>query len=213
MKIVIPAKAGIQSQAFTGFRVKHGMTDSIFGTRHQIKMHKAIFLDRDGTVNEDVGDLYSPNKLIFIPGAIEALRSLQQKFLLFIVTNQSGIGKNIFSEDEYLKFNEHFIRLLNNCGVTIKQAYCCPHRKEEDCICRKPNQYFIREAEKRYGIDVPSSYVIGDHPHDAEMAYRVRAGSVYLLTGHGRKHLQELNFEPDFIADDIFEASLWIMSR
>jgi D-glycero-D-manno-heptose 1,7-bisphosphate phosphatase len=176
-------------------------------------MHKAIFLDRDGTINEDVGDLYSPDNLIFIPGAIEALKSLQQNFLLFIVTNQSGIGKNIFSEDEYLKFNEHFIRLLNSRGVTIRQVYYCPHRKEENCICHKPNQYFIREAEKRYDIDVPNSYVIGDHPHDVEMAYSVGAGSVYLLTGHGKKHLQELNIEPDFIAHDIFEASLWIMSK
>lgn len=176
-------------------------------------MNKAIFLDRDGTINEDVGDLYSPDKLIFIPRAIEALRCLQQRFLLFIVTNQSGIGKNVFSKDDYLKLNEYFIRRLNGSGVTIREVYYCPHRKEENCICRKPNQYFIREAESKYGIDVPNSYVIGDHPHDAEMACKVGAGSVYLLTGHGKKHLQELDFEPDFIADDIFEASRWIRSK
>lgn len=73
-----------------------------------------------------------------IPWAIEALKSFQQKYLLFIVTNQSGIGKNIFSKVQYLKFNKHFIRLLNSSGVAIKHAYYCPHRKEEGCICRKP---------------------------------------------------------------------------
>lgn len=176
-------------------------------------MHKAIFLDRDGTINEDVGDLYSSDKLIFIPRAIEALKILQKKFLLFIVTNQSGIGKGVFSKDEYLQFNEYFIRLLNSYGVTIEQVYYCPHRKEENCICRKPNQYFINEAEKRYSIDVRNSYVIGDHPHDAEMAFDAGARSVYLLTGHGKKHLEELIIEPNFIAEDIFEASFWITSR
>ncbi|MBM4135513.1 MAG: HAD family hydrolase [Nitrospira sp.] len=176
-------------------------------------MHRAIFLDRDGTINEDVGDLYLPEKLIFIPRAIEALRILQKRFLLFIITNQTGIAKNAFSEKEFLHFNGYFIQLLNRYGIDIKQVFYCPHGKEENCICRKPNQYFIREIEKRYSIDLRNSYVIGDHPHDAEMAYNVGAGSVYLLTGHGRKHIQELSLEPDFIADDIYEASLLIMSR
>lgn len=175
-------------------------------------MHKAIFLDRDGTINEDVGDLYSPDKLIFIPNAIEALKILQQEFLLFIVTNQSGIGKNAFSENEFLQFNEYFLRVMDGYGVNIRKVFYCPHRKEESCICRKPNPYFIEKAKKNYRLDVHNSYVIGDHPHDVEMAYNVRSGSVYLLTGHGKKHLQELTIKPDFIAKDIFEAAQWIMS-
>lgn len=176
-------------------------------------MRRAIFIDRDGTINEDVGELFSPDKLIFIPRAIEALEILQQRFILFIVTNQPGIGGNVFSEETFLQFNEYFIGLLNSYGITIKQLFYCPHRKEDNCICRKPNQYFIREAEKRHGTDLQSSFVIGDHPHDAEMAYKVGANSVYLLTGHGKKHLHELTIEPHFIANDIFEASLWIMKK
>lgn len=176
-------------------------------------MDRAIFLDRDGTINEDVGDLYSPEKLIFIPRAIEALRILQERFLLFIITNQPGIAKNAFSEKEFLQFNEYFIQLLNSFGINIKQVFYCPHRKEENCICRKPNLYFIRVAEKEHCLDIRNSYVIGDHPHDAEMAYKVGSGSVYLLTGHGKKHIQELTIKPDFIANDIFEATVWIISR
>ena len=175
-------------------------------------MQKAIFLDRDGTINEDVGDLYSPDRLVFIPHALEALRILQKRFLLFIVTNQSGISKNVFSEKEFLQFNDYFIDLLKSYGITIEQVFYCPHRKEENCICRKPNPYFIRKAKKDYHLDMLNSYVIGDHPHDAEMACKVGAGSVYLLTGHGKKHLQELNIKPDFIANDILEATLWIMN-
>lgn len=169
-------------------------------------MHKAIFLDRDGIINEDVGDFCSLEKLIFIPRAIEALRILQKRFLLFIVTNQSGIGKKVFSEEEFLQFNKYFETLLKDEDVTIKHIYYCPHTKEENCICCKPSQYFLRQAEKDYDIDLVNSYVIGDHPHDIEMSARVGAGSVYLLTGHGKKHKQELSAEPNFIADDLYGA-------
>jgi len=71
-------------------------------------MNKAAFLDRDGTINEDVGDFYSPEKLVFIPRALEALKILKERFLLFIVTNQSGIGKQIFREEEFLRFNDYY---------------------------------------------------------------------------------------------------------
>lgn len=178
-------------------------------------MNKAIFLDRDGTINEDVGDFCSPEKLIFVPRAIEALKILQERFSLFIITNQSGIGKNLFSEEEFLQFNKHFKTLLKNEGITIKEIYYCPHTKEENCICRKPNTYFLRQAEKDCGIDLKKSYVLGDHPHEVEMARKVGAGSVYLLTGHGAKHEQELELstQPDFIANDIYEAAIWIIER
>ena len=93
----------------------------------------------------------------------------------------------------------------------MQRVFYCPDTKEDNCIWRKPKQYFIREAEKMYGIDLHRSYVRGDHPHDAGMAYTVGASSVYLLTGHGKKHLQELTIKPTFIANDIFEGSFWIM--
>ena len=161
-----------------------------------IKIHRAIFLDRDGT---------------FIPRAIEALKILQEKFLLFIVTNQSGIGKNIFSKEEFVRFNKHFNRLLNKEGVTIKKTYYCPHIKEEDCACRKPKPYFLKEAEHTCHIDLVNSWVLRDHPHDIEMAHRVEAGSIYLLTGHGKKHKKELSVQPDLVADNLYEAAIWIM--
>lgn len=112
--------------------------------------------------------------------------------MLFIITNQSGIAKKIFSEDRFLWFNDYFNKILRNQDVIIKQIYYCPHTREDNCICRKPKPYFLRKAEKDYEIDLKKSYVIGDHPHDMEMAHRIRAGAVYLLTGHGRKHRQEL---------------------
>jgi histidinol-phosphate phosphatase family protein len=177
------------------------------------KINKAVFLDRDGTINEDVGDLYSMDKLIILPNAFEALKILQKHFLLFVVTNQSGIGKKIFSEKQYLEFNRYFHELLKSEGINLNHIYCCPHKKEDNCLCRKPKPYFLMEAKKDYNIDLKNSYVIGDHPHDVDMGHRVGAHSVYVLTGHGKKHMHELIHEPSFVADDLYVAAYWILEK
>jgi len=173
-------------------------------------MNRAAFLDRDGTINEDVGDLWTRENLVFIPGALDAMKKLAVHFDLFIVTNQSGIGKKIFSEEEYQRFNDYYIGLLSAEGVRIREVYHCPHRKEDACACHKPNPYFLEQAAQAYGVDLKRSYVIGDHPHDIEMGQAVGAGAVYVLTGHGRKHRRELSVIPDCIADDLYQAAVWI---
>lgn len=185
-------------------------SSAVIGKAELLRMNRALFLDRDGTINEDVGNLYSEDKLIFIPRAIEALRILQKRFLLFIVTNQSGIGSNIFSEADFRGFTGSFDRLLKREGITVRHTYYCPHKKEDSCICRKPSPYFLKEAQRQYKIDTGNSFVIGDHPHDIEMAHKVDAKSIYLLTGHGQKHRKELVLAPDFIADNLYEAVSYI---
>ena len=173
----------------------------------------AVFLDRDGTINEDVGNLYLPEKLVFIQGAIEALQLLQEKFFLFIITNQSGVGKGAFSRDEYRRFNDYFINTLKTFGITIKEVFSCLHAKEEQCICYKPSPYFVEQAKKSYDLDISHSYCIGDHPHDIEMAKRAGAHSIFLLTGHGIKHKNELTARPEHIADNLYQAALLIRGR
>ena len=176
-------------------------------------MNKAVFLDRDGTINEDVGDLYSPDQLVFIPHAINALKLLQDEFLLLIVTNQSGIGRGVFSESQFSDFDDYFHGVLNGKGIKIQHTYCCPHTKEKFCVCRKPNTHFLEIAQKRYEIDLSESYVIGDHPHDIEMGCSAGMKSVYVLTGHGKKHRKDLNIEPNLIAPNLWEAATWIMQK
>jgi histidinol-phosphate phosphatase family protein len=178
-------------------------------------VNKGIFLDRDGTINEDVGDLFLQERLVFIPRAIEALKILQEAFLLFIITNQTGIGNNAFTLEEYTRFNEYFLSCLKNESIDIKQVYCCPHIREDNCACRKPKPHFIYKAAEDYDIDLRGSYVIGDHPHDIEMARKAGAGAIYLLTGHGAKHRPELEMlpPPDVISNNIHEAALWIMGQ
>ena len=175
-------------------------------------MNKAVFLDRDGTINEDVGYFCSLDKLKFIPRAMDALRILQKRYVLFIVTNQSGVARNIFTEEELIKFNQEFENILGDQGIHIEKTYYCPHLKEDGCGCHKPSSFFLGQAAADYSIDLKSSLVIGDHPHDIEMAHAVGARSVYLLTGHGRKHREELENikEPDLIPENIYEAAIWV---
>lgn len=173
-------------------------------------LENAIFLDRDGTINEDVGDLCTIEKLIFIPDALKALRILQKKFLLFIITNQAGISKEIFTESDFLKFNKKYIKILEKNGIKIMRVYYCPHTREEKCLCQKPNPYFVKKAEKEFNLNRNKSFVIGDHPSDVEMGYNMNIKTVYLLTGHGKKHLRELKIKPNLIAKNIYEATLLI---
>ncbi|MBD3245821.1 MAG: HAD-IIIA family hydrolase [Candidatus Omnitrophica bacterium] len=173
---------------------------------------RAVFLDRDGTINDDVGYFCSLDRFRFIPGAVEALRSLQKEFTLFIVTNQSGVARKIFSEDELITFNRQVEDLLRACGIEITRTYYCPHLRQDRCQCCKPSPFFLREAAKQYDIDLRRSFMIGDHPHDIETAAAAGAGSVYLLTGHGPKHRSQLRVPPDLVAANISEAAEWIIS-
>lgn len=175
-------------------------------------MRKAVFLDRDGTINEDVGYICSIEKFLVIPKAIDALKLLQKDFELFIITNQSGVSKKIFSEEDLVLFNRQVENFLAEQGVNIKKTYYCPHVPEDRCHCRKPSPYFMRKAAEEYDVSLKQSFVIGDHPHDMEMASVVGAKSVYVLTGHGKKHISELRIQPDLLANDIYEAANWIFS-
>lgn len=176
-------------------------------------MNRAVFLDRDGTINEDVGALCSKDKLIFIPRAIEAMKILQEQFQLFIITNQAWIGKKVFSKEEYLVFSRYFESVLKDNGIAIKHIYYCPHIKEEGCICRKPNPFFIKEAERDYDIDLKKSFIVGDHQSDIETGLELGLSSIYVLTGHGMDGVDGLSVQPDHIAGNVYEAAGWIMDR
>ena len=176
-----------------------------------VQKYAALFLDRDGTINEDVGDLYRIEDLVFIPRSLDALRILQHHFLLFIITNQSGIGRGSFSEEEYFAFRSEYDRVLRDAGIEIIETLHCPHIPEDRCSCRKPSSHFIDLLTDKYNIDLQSSFSIGDHPGDVEMGQARGARGIYLLTGHGRKHRDELITAPDYIADDLFSACDYIL--
>jgi len=175
--------------------------------------NKAIFLDRDGTINEDVGYLYKIEDLELIPGSLEAMRLLQKDFLLFVITNQQGISQKVFSEEDFLDFNKRFLDVLEENGINIEEVYFCPHTKEDNCNCRKPKTFFIEKAEKDYCLDIKNSYIIGDHSSDIETGLNLDIRTIYLLSGHGKKHVDQLKTKPDHIAEDLYQAALWIRDK
>jgi histidinol-phosphate phosphatase family protein len=152
----------------------------------------AVFLDRDGTLIEDCGFLGDPKQVKFFPETIPALHRLKDEFELFIVTNQRGVAEGVTSLADVNRVNDHVVRVLQEAGITIRAVYCCPHRREEGCECIKPKPFFLRQAEREHGIDLARSFAIGDHPHDVELAANAGARGIFVLTGHGTKHRDEL---------------------
>lgn len=175
-------------------------------------MSKAIFLDRDGVINEDPGYVHKIKDLKFYPGIFKALNLLKKEFIFIIITNQSGIGRGYYTEDDFHKFNSKVVNELKKQKIEIKKTYYCPHHPDEKCSCRKPNISSIKQAEKEFNIGLKSSWVIGDHPHDIEMGKNAGCSSIYLLTGHGVKHLGEARkLNPDYIAAEMSQAAGYIL--
>ena len=137
-------------------------------------MNKAVFLDRDGTINVEKHYLYRIEDFEFLPGVVAALRTLQQAgYLLIIITNQSGIGRGYYTEANFLKLNDWMVNKLKQEGVTIDDVYYCPHLPDaeveayrQDCGCRKPKLGMYRQAELDHNILLSQSYAIGDKIRD-----------------------------------------------
>lgn len=165
----------------------------------------AVFLDRDGTLIEDGGYLRDPAAVQFFPDTITALRRLADTYAFFIVTNQRGVAEGITPWADVARVNAHVVGVLQEAGIFVRAVYVCPHRRADDCACIKPKPFFLHQAEREHGIDLSRSFVVGDHPHDVELAARVGARGIYVLTGHGQKHRQELTV-PCFIVPGIAEA-------
>jgi len=153
---------------------------------------RAIILDRDGVLIEDKDYSYKIEDLEILPGVIKGLKQLQSNFIFFIVTNQAGIGKGYYTLEDFHKYNNHLISILKDNHIKIEKTFFCPHVKEDNCDCRKPNPKFIKEIANQWDIDLESSWMIGDHPSDIQFGINGGCKTVYMITGHGEKHLQDL---------------------
>ena len=175
-------------------------------------MKAAVFLDRDGTLIEDRGYLRQKEEVCFYPFTLAALKRLQPSYLLFIVTNQTCISEGIASREEVDAVNRHVVECLSREGIVISGTFVCPHTKEEACLCRKPNPYFIREALKTHPFDLARSYTIGDHLSDVLLGSNAGCTGLYVLTGHGEKHQKEVPPSTP-IFKNLLEASEWIVAQ
>ena len=135
-------------------------------------MKKAIFLDRDGTINNNCDHYYiwKKEELLLNPGVCEALATLQKRgYMLIVISNQGGISKGEFGMAEVEALHEHLRSLLEAEGVHLDEIYYCPHHHMvENCLCRKPQPLMIQKAMARFGIDPESSWMIGDAERDME---------------------------------------------
>lgn len=171
----------------------------------------AVFLDRDGTLIEDCGHLRDPGKVVFYPDTIASLKRLQERFRLFIVTHQAGVGQGLIAPDEAERLNQCVVRRLREAGVWITEVYCCPHRREDGCRCVQPHPFSLEQAARAYRLDLRRSFVVGDHPHDVQFAEIAGSVGLYVLSGHGDKHRGELP-AGKLVLPGIREAVDWILA-
>lgn len=144
-------------------------------------MVKALFLDRDGTINIDYGYVFQPEKFEFINGIFELCRKAQVKgYLIIVITNQSGIARGYFSEQDFTKLNSYMLAEFIQHGIKITDVFYCPELSGND---RKPNCGMFIKARDKYGIDMAQSVSVGDKERDIEAAQKAGCGKNFLFTG------------------------------
>ncbi len=133
-------------------------------------------------------------------------------FKLFIVTNQPGVAGGKISIEDVSRVNTYIEYILAKNGIKISETYVCPHERLDQCECMKPKPFFLEKSVREHGVDLSRSFVIGDHPHDVEFGEAAGAKGIYVLTGHGFKHINEIR-PATLIASGISEATDIIIER
>lgn len=170
--------------------------------------NKAVFIDRDGVIVEDVGYHHKLEDLRTVTNAIEGLKLLSKNFKLIVITNQSGIGRGYYTFQDYERFNEHMLKELNKHKIKIEKTYVCPHKPGDNCECRKPKTKLINDAAKEFNIDLKKSFMIGDKNIDVEMGHNAGCKSILVLTGKGMKEKEDS--KADYVAKDLVDAAKWV---
>lgn len=167
-----------------------------------------VLLDRDGTINEEMGYVLHPEELRLIAGVAEALRELQDLGLgLVVVTNQSPIGRGMLTPSELGSIHDRLRELLAASGVTLDRIEVCPHRPDEGCACRKPGTLMVERAAAALGFDPSRCWIVGDHAGDIRMGRAVGARTILVRTGHGEEELADgAGAHADHVVDDLGEA-------
>lgn len=167
---------------------------------------KAIFLDRDGTLIEEVDFLSNVEETKLFSYSIEALKLLKDAgFLFFVTTNQSGIARGYFDATAVNAIHSKIQNELKAAGLQIESFHFCPHFPDAGCTCRKPNTGMIEQACENVEIDLTESWMIGDKKLDIGMGFKAGTKTALVKTGYGEKHQNELDRQPDIIAENLLE--------
>ena len=185
-----------------------------FSQRTGEMKRRVVFLDRDGTINEDVGYLSDPAGLVLIPGAAMAVRLLNEAgVMVVVVSNQSGVGRGYYTDTDVEAVNQRLILLLGESGASVDALYWCNHHPDEGCDCRKPGPGLVAKAVEELSVDVTGSYVVGDKVSDVELAGNIGAKGILVLTGKGAREVEKLSTPAAFVARDLREAVDWIIDE
>ncbi len=192
---IIAGKKGIQRKGVnmrheTGSRKCKIGADEVMSEEiihHSIlPLQRVVFLDRDGVINKKLEGDYvkSYDEFIFLPGAIDAIKKIKQNGLMvIIITNQSGIGRGIMSENALIKLHEQMLAEMEKEGVNIDAIYYCPHSPDDGCNCRKPNDGLFKQALMDFNIDMKNSWMIGDEQKDIEAGEKAGCKTCLLSKG------------------------------
>ncbi|XCN71271.1 MAG: D-glycero-beta-D-manno-heptose 1,7-bisphosphate 7-phosphatase [Candidatus Electrothrix aestuarii] len=185
----------------------------------------AVFLDRDGTINEQMGYINHISRFVLLPGAAQAIRTLnEQDIPVVVVTNQSGLARGYFPPSLLEEVHAKMEQELAAEGAHIDGLYICPHHPEakeeqfrKDCTCRKPKTGLLEQAAAELGLDLQRSFMVGDRWSDLKCGARVGAMSILVLTGYGRGDLEYIRpqqeIQPAKVAEDLPEAVAWILAQ
>ena len=184
----------------------------------QLAPRPAVFLDRDGTIAEEVGYLNHASRFRMFPFVAGAIHRLNEAGLpVVVVTNQSGVGRGYFPESLVSTVNALMTQQLAEAGARLDAVYYCPHTSAEHCDCRKPKTGMLERAALEHAIDLPHSFVVGDRYGDIELGRNARARAILVRTGYGEGELAwqsaKWPLQPDFVAEDLTRAVEWILRQ
>ena len=178
----------------------------------------AVFLDRDGTIAEEMGYLNHASRFRMFPFAPDAIRLLNEaKLPVVVITNQSGVSRGFFPETLVHTIHERMVQELAAGHAHVDAVYYCPHSSTDQCQCRKPKPGLLERAAREHCLDLRRSFVVGDRYGDVELAQRVGARGILVRTGYGAGEAtwkaESWPQPPDLIAQDLLEAAQWILRQ
>ena len=181
-------------------------------------LHPAVFLDRDGTICDEVGYLNHVSRFRLFPFAAEAIRRLNAaNWPVVVVTNQSGVARGYFPESLVREVHELMNRQLEEQGAHLTGVYYCPHGSSDQCGCRKPKLGLLEQAAREHSLDLKRSVVVGDRFADIALARNAGAKALMVRSGYGAGELQwhAANWptQPDFVAANLADAVDWILNE
>ncbi len=188
-------------------------------------MRPAVFIDRDGTINEQRGYINHISRFVLLPGAGEAISLLNNNgFYVVVTSNQSGVAQGYFPLELVHQTHEAMKRELARDNASVDRIYFCPHHPHgavleyrKECRCRKPDIGSIEKARAEFDIDMQRSYVVGDRWLDIEFAHNAHLPGILVLTGYGKGDLEYIvphrNPKPAFVAENLLDAVRWIVGQ